>query len=93
MHLLMKEAFDLGYRRLELVCDNADESAKNEATRLGFDFEGVLRQRYVVGGSRNRDDCCFAILDRNWPVINQAFIEWLSDKNHANAAQPRRLSE
>ncbi|KAH7702897.1 hypothetical protein AAVH_29942, partial [Aphelenchoides avenae] len=93
LYLLMKEAFDLGYRRLEWTCYSANERSKQAALRFGFRYEGTLRQRYVHKGGRNRDDCYLAILDYEWPAINRAFEKWFSDENLSASGQVRKLSD
>lgn len=80
MYLLMKRAFDLGYRRYEWKCDAANAPSRAAALRLGFTFEGIHRQCLVVKG-RNRDTAWFSILDREWPMIREGFEAWLSPEN------------
>ena len=81
IYLQARYAFDdLGYRRLEWKCDNANEPSKRAALRFGFTFEGVFRQHMVVKG-RNRDTAWFAMLDREWPARKAAFERWLHPDN------------
>jgi RimJ/RimL family protein N-acetyltransferase len=54
MYLMMKHAFELGYRRYEWKCNALNAPARAAAQRLGFSFEGILRQATVVKG-RSRD--------------------------------------
>ena len=60
------------YRRYEWRCNALNQASVNAAKRLGFQFEGVLRQEFVVKG-RNRDTAWFSIIDREWPQIKAAF--------------------
>jgi hypothetical protein len=47
----------------------------------------------VIKG-RNRDTAWFAMLDRDWPRIKRAFVEWLLPENFdAAGAQRRTLAE
>jgi len=94
MYLLMRRVFDeLGYRRYEWKCNNLNEPSKRTAERLGFVYEGVFRQMYVAKG-RNRDTAWFAILDREWPAVKQAFETWLTADNFdTNGTQKRRLGD
>ena len=63
------------------------------AQRLGFSFEGIFRQASVVKG-RNRDTSWFAIIDKEWPALREAFAAWLSDQNFdAKGLQKERLSD
>lgn len=83
MYLMMKHAFDLGYRRYEWKCDALNEPSRNAATRLGFSFEGIFRQATVYKG-RNRDTAWYSIIDSEWPRLNEAFKKWLLPDNFDN---------
>ena len=81
MYLLMKHAFEvLGNRRYEWKCNNLNTSSKYAAKRLGFKFEGVFRQMFVIKG-RNRDSAWFSIIDKEWKKIKQGYLKFLSPKN------------
>jgi RimJ/RimL family protein N-acetyltransferase len=94
LFLFAKYAFDdLGYRRYEWKCNNANEPSKRAAERFGFQFEGVFRQHLVVKGE-NRDTAWYSIIDKEWPVVRQAYEEWLDPSNfNAQGQQKRRLEE
>ena len=47
MYLMMRRAFDLGYRRYEWKCDALNAPSRAAALRLGLSFEGVFRQAVV----------------------------------------------
>ena len=92
MYLMMRHAFALGYRRYEWKCDSLNAPSRAAAERLGFTFEGIFRQALVYKG-RNRDTAWYAILDREWPALREAFERWLSPNNFADdGAQRERLS-
>jgi hypothetical protein len=80
--LMLSEAFDaLNYRRVEWKCDALNAQSRTAALRLGFGFEGIFRQHYIVKG-RNRDTAWFAMLDRDWPAVKSNLQRWLySDEN------------
>ncbi len=80
MYLMMKNAFGLGYRRYEWKCNSLNERSCNAAKRLGFTYEGTFRQMMVVKG-QNRDSAWFSALDREWPVIENAYQQWLVADN------------
>ena len=67
LYLLMKNAFELGYRRYEWKCNALNAPSRAAAERLGFTFEGLFRQAAVVKG-RNRDTAWYSILDKEWPA-------------------------
>lgn len=93
IYLIMKLIFeDMGYRRLEWKCDNANERSKQSALRLGFTFEGIFRQHWIIK-SKNRDTAWFSIIDKEWPRIKKRFENWFDPKNFdKNGQQIRKLS-
>jgi RimJ/RimL family protein N-acetyltransferase len=93
MYLMMRRAFELGYRRYEWKCDALNEKSRAAAQRLGFSFEGIFRQAMVYKG-RSRDTAWFSILDGEWPALRAAFERWLSPDNFdADGRQRLRLSD
>lgn len=79
--LMLRQTFDvLGYRRCEWKCDALNAPSKAAAERYGFRYEGQFRQAIVVKG-RNRDTDWYSIIDSEWPTLNRALSDWLSDKN------------
>lgn len=94
MYLMMARVFDeLGYRRYEWKCDNANAKSRAAAARLGFTFEGVFRQCTMYKG-RNRDTAWFSILDTEWPALKTAYQEWLDPSNfNDDGSQKQALSD
>ena len=94
MYLLARHALDdLGYRRYEWKCHNENEASKRSAVRYGFTFEGVFRQ-HVISKGANRDTAWFSMIDREWPVLKQAFEAWLAPANfEPEGSQKRRLED
>ena len=80
MFLMMQWAFDNGYRRYEWKCNALNMRSRKAAQRLGFSYEGVFRQMTISKG-RNRDTAWFAIIDKDWQVIQKCFHQFLSDIN------------
>jgi RimJ/RimL family protein N-acetyltransferase len=80
MYLMMKHAFDSGYRRYEWKCNALNAPSRAAAMRLGFTYEGLFRQAAVARG-RNRDTAWYAIIDREWPALERAFVRWLDPAN------------
>jgi RimJ/RimL family protein N-acetyltransferase len=80
MFLMMRHAFELGYRRYEWKCDSLNEPSRKAALRLGLSFEGIFRQATVRKG-RNRDTAWYAAIDKEWPALRAAFEQWLSPSN------------
>lgn len=81
IYLMARHVFDdLGYRRFEWKCDDANTPSKQAALRFGFTFEGVFRNHMVVKG-RSRDTAWFAMTDAEWPARRLAFERWLDPGN------------
>lgn len=93
MFLMMKKAFELGYRRYEWKCDALNGPSRAAAQRLGFSYEGIFRQATVYKG-RSRDTAWYAAIDSEWPVLHRAFSQWLDPSNFDEDGQQRsRLSD
>nr|WP_114811837.1 GNAT family protein [Paraburkholderia kururiensis] len=88
--LLMRYVFDtLGYRRYEWKCDSLNAPSRKAAARLGFQFEGIFRQVIVYKG-RNRDTAWHSIIDKEWPLLKQAFEAWLAPENFDDMGKQRQ---
>ncbi|MDT8326386.1 MAG: GNAT family protein [Roseovarius sp.] len=88
MYLMMKWAFEAGYRRYEWKCDALNMPSRRAAERLGLSYEGIFRQATVVKG-RNRDTAWFAAIDTEWPALQEAFQIWLASSNFDEEGQQR----
>lgn len=88
MYLMMRAAFELGYRRYEWKCNALNLASRRAAQRLGLSYEGVFRQAAVVKG-RNRDTAWFAAIDSEWPALKEAFEAWLAPSNFDDAGRQR----
>jgi len=90
--LMARHVFDLGYRRYEWKCHQANLASQRAAERFGFTREGVFRNDMVVKGG-SRDTVWYSVIDREWPAINAALTDWLSDENFtADGRQKRTLA-
>jgi RimJ/RimL family protein N-acetyltransferase len=67
-YLMLRHAFDLGYRRVEWKCNALNERSRRAALRMGFQFEGVQDSHFIIKG-RNRDTAWYRILDREWSAV------------------------
>jgi len=92
MYLMMKHAFDLGYRRYEWKCDSLNAPSWRAAQRYGFRFEGIFRQSVVYKG-RNRDTAWLSIVDSEWPAVRARFEAWLAESNFDEAGEQRARLE
>lgn len=85
MYLMARHALEeLGYRRYEWKCHNANAASKRAALRFGFEYEGVFRNDMISKG-RNRDTAWYAMIDTDWPRVRAAFQAWLAPDNFTNA--------
>lgn len=89
VYLLMRWAFEAGYRRFEWKCDAANAGSRRAAQRYGLSYEGVFRQAGVVKG-RNRDTAWFAAIDGEWPALREAFDTWLDEANFDEDGRQRQ---
>ncbi len=81
LYLFARHVFeDLGYRRFEWKCNNANEPSKAAAARFGFTYEGLFRQHMIVKG-QSRDTAWFSMLDTEWPTRKAGFDRWLDPSN------------
>jgi len=93
MYLMMKWAFEAGYRRYEWKCDSLNAPSRRAAQRLGLSYEGIFRQATVYRG-RNRDSAWYAAIDSEWPALKTAFESWLAPENFdAEGRQKQSLSD
>lgn len=88
MYLMMKWAFEAGYRRYEWKCNAANMRSRRAAERLGFSYEGLFRQALVAKGL-NRDTAWFAAIDKEWPALKAAHESWLTPANFDETCQQR----
>lgn len=91
--LMIRWAFQAGYRRVEWKCDALNAPSMAAAQRYGFRYEGTFRQ-HMLNRGRNRDTAWFSILDGEWPRLGPAHAAWLARANFdARGQQRMRLSD
>jgi RimJ/RimL family protein N-acetyltransferase len=90
MYLMMKNAFELGYRTYKWQCNALNVPSRRAAQRLGLSYEGVCRQAKVSKG-RNRDTAWYATVDKEWPELQNAFNLWL-DASNFDAGGKQKIS-
>jgi RimJ/RimL family protein N-acetyltransferase len=67
--LMLRHAFELGYRRVEWKCNALNERSRRAALRMGFQFEGIQEAHFIIKG-RNRDTAWFRVLASKWPAVD-----------------------
>lgn len=90
--LLLTYGFEQGYRRLEWKCDSMNIASRRAAERLGFSWEGRLRQKLVRKG-RNRDSDMLSIIDSEWADRDSALRGWLAADNFGHDGKQRKRLE
>ncbi len=85
--LLVRQAFALGYRRVEWKCDARNLRSRKAALRMGFRFEGIQDAHFIIKG-RNRDTAWFRILDHEWPTVEAQLTALLARNAPAAAPTP-----
>lgn len=80
MYLMMKRAFDHGYRRYEWKCNQLNWPSSHAALRLGFTFEGVFRNAQVAREGR-RDTAWYSVIAEEWPQVCARLENWLDPAN------------
>ena len=88
MYVMMRYAFEMGYRRYEWKCNAFNAASRAAALRFGFSYEGVFRQATIYK-QRNRDTAWYAAIDQEWPQLKGAFTHWLDPANFDENGQQR----
>lgn len=94
-YLIMSHVFDdLGLQRLEWTCTASNVRSRKAATRLGFQFEGVMRRKLILKGN-STDIPMYSMLAGEWPRARSAMRNWLSPSNFVDGRQiePLRVGE
>ncbi|WP_371974642.1 GNAT family N-acetyltransferase [Lelliottia nimipressuralis] len=78
--LLLQNAFEHHYRRVEWKCDSMNVASRRAAERLGFVWEGRLRQKLIRKG-RNRDSDMLSIINTEWSERDAELRAWLAAEN------------
>ena len=91
-YLMMCHVFDeLGYQRLEWTCTAANTISRRAATRLGFQFEGIMRSKLILKGQAT-DIAMYSLLANEWPGRKVALKDWLDPSNFDGDQQRRPLA-
>ncbi len=66
--MMLRHAFDRGYRRVEFRVDSRNTRSQAAMKKLGAVREGVMRADRMTWNGHVRDTVLFAILKDEWPV-------------------------
>jgi RimJ/RimL family protein N-acetyltransferase len=67
--LMLGLAFDHGYGRVKLQADSLNERSRAAITKLGAQFEGVLRRDRIRADGEWSGTAVFSILVDEWPAV------------------------
>jgi RimJ/RimL family protein N-acetyltransferase len=76
-YLLLANAFDAGYRRVEFKTEAVNERSRAALLGIGATFEGVFRKHMVVRGGERRDSAWYSVIDDEWPAVKGALEQKL----------------
>ena len=60
----------MGWNRIEAMIDHDNEASKKVVTRVGYEHEGLLRQRVIRANGDVIDMDLFAVLQKNWQGLS-----------------------
>ena len=66
--MMLRRAFDCGFRRVEFRVDIRNQRSQAAMKKLGAVREGVLRADRITWTGHVRDTVLFSILEDEWPV-------------------------
>ena len=68
-YLLLKNAFDKGWNRVEFKTDSKNAQSRAALTKLGAKEEGILRAHMWVHQGYFRDSVYFSVIASEWPDV------------------------
>ena len=68
MYLMMRQAFELGYRRYEWKCDALNAAVAARGASGSDSPSRASSARLLVYKGRNRDTAWYSIIDSEWPA-------------------------
>ncbi|MDH6182498.1 RimJ/RimL family protein N-acetyltransferase [Microbacteriaceae bacterium SG_E_30_P1] len=86
--LILSEAFDNGFGRVKLQADALNTRSRGAITKLGAQFEGIVRRDQVRADGTWRDAAVYSILNDEWPDVRRGLIARL-DAIEASATKGR----
>ena len=87
------QVIDPPYRRVTWRCNSLNLKSRRAAERLGYVYEGTMRNHLIANG-RSRDSDILSIIDTDWPIVQRGFEKWLDVDNFDGRGQQRsRLTE
>ena len=74
-YLMLKHAFEqLKMVRVEICTHENNQQSRNAITRIGGQFEGILRKHRRAPNGDSRNTALFSIIDEDWPQVKQQLL-------------------
>ena len=82
--LMLATAFEHGFGRVKLQADVLNERSRAAITKLGAQFEGVVRRDRLRADGSWRDSAVFSVIVDDWPAVRAG----LEERLQASAGRP-----
>jgi RimJ/RimL family protein N-acetyltransferase len=76
--LLMGEAFDAGFCRVQFHVDEINARSRAAVLKLGATFEGIQRWERIIWTGRRRSTAVYSIIAPEWPGVCEALDQRLA---------------
>lgn len=77
------------YRRVLWKCNKLNVKSRRAAERMGYVYEGTLRNHMIVKG-KSRDSDMLSIIESEWPAVKAVLEAWLKVENFDEGGKQRR---
>jgi len=79
-HLMLKHAFEeLNAIRVELKTDARNAQSRAAILKLGAEFEGILRNQFIMPDGHLRGSALYSIIPDQWPAISTRLLERIDE--------------
>ena len=76
--LLMGEAFDAGFCRVQFHVDEINARSRAAVLKLGATFEGIQRWERIIWTGRRRSTAVYSVIAPEWPGVREALDQRLA---------------
>ncbi len=76
--LLMGEAFDAGFCRVQFHVDEINARSRAAVLKLGATFEGIQRWERIVWTGRRRSTAVYSVIAPEWPGVREVLDQRLA---------------
>jgi N-acetyltransferase len=78
-YLLLRHAFeDLDAIRVQLKTHRLNFRSRRAIERIGAQFEGILRNHYILPDGTFRDSAYYSVIESEWPAVKRHFHQMMS---------------